>query len=73
MSAIAQAQRSKDAELRRWSSTGHREARPNQQPMHQRDPQSLLPLPSSATKPANSVAPKPQIIARNRVRPRRSH
>ena len=32
-----------------------------------------LPLPSSATKPANSVAPKPQIIARNRVRPRRSH
>jgi len=41
MSAIAQAQRSKDAELRRWSSTGHREARPNQQPMHQRDPQSL--------------------------------
>src|ERR1700674_515259 len=41
MSAIAQAQRSKDAELRRWSSTGHREARPNQQPMHQRDLQSL--------------------------------
>ena len=32
-----------------------------------------LPLPSSATRPANSVAPKPQIIARNRVRPRRSH
>ena len=32
-----------------------------------------LPLPSSATKPANSLAPKPQIIARNRVRPRRSH
>src|ERR1700738_932682 len=32
-----------------------------------------LPLPSSATKPTNSVAPKPQIIARNRVRPRRSH
>jgi hypothetical protein len=31
-----------------------------------------LPLPSSATKPANSLAPKPQIIARNRVRPRRS-
>ena len=39
MSAIAQAQRSKDAELRRWSSTGHREARPK--PMHQRDLQSL--------------------------------
>ena len=33
----------------------------------------FLPLPSSATRPANSVAPKPQIIARNRVRPRRSH
>ena len=32
-----------------------------------------LALPSSATRPANSVAPKPQIIARNRVRPRRSH
>ena len=32
-----------------------------------------LPLPSSATRPANSVALKPQIIARNRVRPRRSH
>src|SRR4249919_2885742 len=32
-----------------------------------------LPLPSSATKPANSLTPKPQIIARNRVRPRRSH
>src|SRR6202022_2899786 len=32
-----------------------------------------LPLPSSATRPANSVSPKPQIIARNRARPRRSH
>ena len=32
-----------------------------------------LPLPSSATKPGNSVEPTLQIIARNRVRPRRSH
>ena len=37
MSAIAQAQRNKDAELRRRSPTGHREARTNQQAMHQRD------------------------------------
>ena len=41
MSAIARAQRSKDADLRRRSSTGHRDARPNQQPVHQTDPQSI--------------------------------
>ena len=69
MSAIARAQRNKDAELRRWSPTGHRAARPNQQPMHQRDLNRYLPLSSSATKPRNLVAPKPQIIASNRVRP----
>jgi hypothetical protein len=46
MSAIARAQRSKDADLRRWSSTGHREARPNQQPVHQTDPQSLPSAPA---------------------------
>ena len=41
MSAIAQAQRSKDADLRRWSSTGHHAARTNQQPVHQTYPQLL--------------------------------
>ena len=42
MSAIAQAQRSKDAELRRWSPTGHHDARPNQQPVHQIKPRSAV-------------------------------
>ena len=32
-----------------------------------------LPLRPSTTKPGNPVDPAPQIIARNRVRPRRSH
>jgi hypothetical protein len=41
MSAIAQAQRSKDADLRRWSPTGHHDARPNQQVVNQRYPRSL--------------------------------
>ena len=35
MSAIAQAQRNKDADLRRRSPTGHDDARPNMPPAHQ--------------------------------------
>jgi len=41
MSAIAQAQRSKDADLRRRSPTGHHDARANQQAVHQTYPRSL--------------------------------
>jgi hypothetical protein len=41
MSAIAQAQRNKDADLRRRSPTGHHDARTNQQAVHQTDPRSI--------------------------------
>ena len=41
MSAIAQAQRSKDADLRRRSPTGHHDARTNYQAVHQTYPRSL--------------------------------
>jgi len=40
MSTIAQSQRKKDADLRRWSSTGHNDARPNEEPGPQIDPRS---------------------------------
>jgi len=42
MTAIAQARRSKHADLRRWSPTGHHDARPNQQPAHQIKPRSAV-------------------------------
>ena len=41
MSAIAQAPRNKDADLRRCSPTSHHDARTNQQAVHQTYPQSL--------------------------------
>jgi hypothetical protein len=41
MSAIAQAQRNKNADLRRRSPTGHHDARTNQQAVHQTYPRSL--------------------------------
>ena len=41
MSAIAQAQRNKDADLRRRSPTGHHNARLNKQAVHQIYPRSL--------------------------------
>jgi hypothetical protein len=40
MSTIAQSKRSKDADLRRGSSTGHDEARPIQHPGPQTNPRS---------------------------------
>ena len=63
MSAIAQAQRSKHADLRRWSPTGHHDARTNQQAVHQTYPQSLPSAPVIRHQTANSVDPTPQIIA----------
>ena len=41
MSAIAQAQRNKNADLRRRPPTGHHDPRANQQAVHQSYPQSL--------------------------------
>jgi hypothetical protein len=41
MSAIAQAQRNKNANLRRRSPTGHHDPRTNQQAVHQTYPRSL--------------------------------
>ena len=41
MSAIVQAQRNKNADLRRRSPTGHHDARTNQQAVHQTYPRSL--------------------------------
>jgi hypothetical protein len=40
MSAIAQPQHRKDIDLRRWSSTSHDDARPNEEPGPQIMPQS---------------------------------
>jgi hypothetical protein len=41
MSAIAQAQRNKNADLRRRSPTGHHDPHTNQQAVHQTHPRSL--------------------------------
>ena len=65
MSAIAQAQRNKDADLRRWSSTGHREARTKPAADASKRP-SIVTFRSGHPPPnrQTQLAPTPQIIAR---------